>query len=378
MRNYIIFVSKDHYNPLGIARTLGEAGLEPIAVVVKSEPKQVALSKYVKRRYYVDNPEEGIQLIISKFAKDKNEKSFILTGDDVTVMTLDKHYDELKDYFHFYNAGKTGRIRQVMEKDYMCALAAKHGFNIAKTWKVKPGDIPDDIEYPVITKAINSFGEEWKEIVKICRDEQDLLLAYKNIKKSEYILLQKYIEKVDEQSYDGFSINHGKDVFFTVQNNEIFHIPGQYAPYWKNTNVDDQEFIERARGFLTELGFEGIFEIEFLVGVDGNLYFLEINLRNTVNGWTSTVAGMPLATLWCEAISEGRIKENIYKKIPEGFTTMAECFDYDARVKKGLVSRKEWKQQYKKANAKLYRGRNDLRPFFSFMWYKLTKMNRRK
>ena len=56
MRRYIVFVSKDHYNPLGIARTLGEAGLNPIAVVVRSEPKQVALSKYVKEKYYVDNP----------------------------------------------------------------------------------------------------------------------------------------------------------------------------------------------------------------------------------------------------------------------------------------------------------------------------------
>lgn len=377
MRRYIVFVSKDHYNPLGIVRTLGEAGLNPIAVVVRSEPKQVALSKYVKEKYYVDNPEEGVRLILDKFADNKNEKSFILTGDDVTVMTLDKHYDELKDYFYFYNAGKTGRIAEVMNKDYMCELAAKHGFTVAKTWKVSPGEIPEDIEYPVITKAVNSFGEEWKGIVRICRNEQDLLEAYKNIKKSSHILLQKYMEKVDEQSYDGFSINQGNDVFFTVQNNEMFHIPGQYAPYWKNRNVDDQEFIKKAKGFISEIGFEGIFEIEFLVADDGTLYFLEINLRNTVNGWTSTVAGMPLATLWCESMERETIRSDIYREIPDGFTTMAECFDYDARVKKGLISRRDWMKQYKSVNAKLYRGRNDFLPFFSFMWYKLTKMNQK-
>lgn len=377
MRKYIIFVSKDHYNPLGIARTLGEAGINPIAIVVKSEPKQVALSKYVKEKYYVNDPEEGIELLLSKFAGNKDEKSFILTGDDVTVMTLDKHYDELKDYFYFYNAAKTGRIAEVMNKDYMCTLAEKHGFNVAKTWKVKPGEIPADIEYPVITKAVNSFGEEWKGIVKICRNEQDLIDAYKNVKKSDYILLQKYMEKIDEQSYDGFSINQGKDVFFTVQNNEMFHIPGQYAPYWKNKNVDDQDFMKKAKGFISEIGFEGIFEIEFLVAEDGTLYFLEINLRNTVNGWTSTVAGMPLATRWCESMEKGMIPKDIYRKLPDGFTTMAECFDYDARVKKGLISHKEWMKQYKSVDAKLYKGRNDFKPFFAFMWYKLTKMNRK-
>lgn len=376
MREYIIFVSKDHYNPLGIARTLGESGIKPVAVVVKSEPKLVGRSRYVKKTHYVDSPEQGIQLVLEKYAIKGKEKSFILTGDDVSVMTLDKHYDDLKDYFFFYNAGQKGRIKEIMQKDYMCALAEKHGFNVAKTWKVCPGDIPEDIEYPVITKAVNSFGEEWKGIVRICKNEYDLKKAFENIRKSKYVLLQKYIEKIDEQSYDGFSINGGHDVFFTIQNNEMFHIPGQYAPYWKNKNVDDKEFIDKARAFLTDLRFEGIFEIEFLVGKDGELYFLEINLRNTVNGWTSTVAGMPLATLWCEAMSSGVIKDNIYRIVPEGFTTMAECFDYDARVKKGLISHGDWMLQYKNTDAKLYKGRRDFFPFFAFMWYKLTKMNR--
>lgn len=373
MRNYIVFVSKDHYNPLGIVRTLGEAGISPIVVVVKSEPRLVSRSKYVKIKHFVDSSEEGIQLILSKYAISKTEKSFILTGDDVTVSTLDAHYDELKDYFYFYNAGATGRVRRFMNKDVICGLAVKYGFNIPKTWKVKSGEIPEDIEYPVMTKAIHSFGAEWKSIVFICRNKTELIEAYKKIK-SETILIQKYIEKSDEQSYEGFSVNRGKDVFFSVQNNEVYHIPGQYAPYWINKNVDDESFIARASGMIAEIGFEGIFEFEFMVGNDGKLYFLEVNMRNTVNGWTTTVAGMPSVTLWCESTLQGKIIDGCYKKVPEGFTTMAECFDYDARVKTGMISHKEWLKQYKAANAKLYCGRNDLIPFFAFLWYKLTKM----
>lgn len=96
MKEYIVLVTKEHYNPLGIVRTLGEAGIAPIVVAVKGDLKFVGQSKYVKEKYYVDSTEEGIELIIDKFAN-KNEKSFILTGDDVTVAMLDKHYDELKD-----------------------------------------------------------------------------------------------------------------------------------------------------------------------------------------------------------------------------------------------------------------------------------------
>ena len=376
MREYIVFVSKDHYNPLGIVRTLGEAGKRPIVVVVKSEPKLVSRSRYVKKKHIVSSPEEGIKLIQSEYAESKTEKSFILTGDDVSVMTLDSHYDELKDYFYFYNAGETGRIKHFMSKDILCDLAVKHGFNVAKTWKVRTGEIPEDIEYPIITKAINSYSDEWKGIVSICRNEDELKKAYKNIK-SKYILLQKYIQKVDEQSYDGICINKGKDSFYIMQNNEVYHIPGKYAPFWISKNVDDKYFTDRASKMLEEIGFEGIFEFEFMVDKDGKLYFLEINFRNTVNGYATNVMGMPSALLWCEAMQNGKIPENSYKEIPEGFTTIAECFDYDVRVKTGKISKKEWLKQYKKADAKLYRGKHDFIPFLSFMWYKLIKMNKK-
>lgn len=376
MREYIVLAKKDHYNHLGIVRTLGEAGISPILVTVKSPPKLAALSKYVKKVYYVDTPEDGVKFILSHYAVSKTEKSFILTGDDVSVSLLDKYYDELKDFFYFFNAGEAGRINYYLNKDVQCALASKHGFNIPKTWRVSTGEIPQDIEYPVITKAINSFGEEWKNIVFICHDEKELEDAYSKIK-SRQILLQRYIRKTDEQSYDGISVNRGKDIFFIIQNNEVYHIPDKYAPYWKNKNVDDKGFIDRASKMIEEIGFEGIFEFEFMIGEDGKMYFLEINLRNTVNGWSTTVASMPAVTLWCNAILDGKIPVGCLKPIPEAFTTMAECFDYDVRVKTGMVSKKVWRKQYKEANAKLYRGRNDFIPFLSFMWYKLTKMNKK-
>lgn len=375
MREYIVLVSKEHYNPLGIVRTFGEAGIRPIVVSVKGDLKFVGKSKYVKKCHYVDTPEEGLDLILSTYPGSESEKNFILTGDDVTVSLLDARYEELKDKYFFYNAGESGRMRKFLNKDVISELAVKHGFAIPKTWKVQHGEIPDDLEYPIITKAIHSFGKEWKSIVFICNNESELREAYSKISSDE-LLLQKYIKKIDEQSYEGFSVNHGEEAFFSVQNNEVYHLPDKYSPYWINKNVDDKSFIEKASGMIREMKLEGIFEFEFMVGEDGELYFLEINLRNTANGWTTTVVGMPSATLWCESMIQGKIPDGCYKKIPEGCTTMAECFDYDTRVKSGMISRKEWMKQYKATNAKLYRGRNDYKPFFLFMWYKLTKMKK--
>ena len=375
MRNYIVFVSKEHYNPLGIVRALGESGIKPIVVSVKGDLRMVSRSKYVKAKHIVADPEEGLSLILTKYSGTPEEKSFILTGDDVTVSVLDAHYDELKDHFYFYNAGQAGRVRKYMNKDEIGALAVKHGFKIPRTWKVKTGEIPGDLEYPVMTKAIHSFGSEWKNIVYICNNEDELKDAYSKIH-SENILLQKYILKSDEQAYEGFCVNRGRDAFFSLQTNEVYSLKDKYSPFWKISNVDDKDFIEKATGMLSEIGFEGIFEFEFMVGPDGELYFLEINLRNTVLGWATAVAGMPSATLWCESMIQGKIVDGCYKKVPEGFTAMAECFDFDARVRAGLISCREWIKEYKAVNAKLYRGRNDVVPFLAFLWYKYTKMKR--
>ena len=372
MKEYIVLVGKEHYNPLGIIRTLGEAGIRPVVVIVEGDLKFIGQSKYVKIKYYVQSPEEGVKLIFDQYAK-KGEKSFILVGDDVSVAALDNRYDDLKDYFYFYNAGKTGRVVHYMNKDNMLQIAEKYGLNIAKTWKVKVGDIPDNIEYPIMTKAINSFGEEWKDIVYICHNDEELKKAYSKIKSKE-ILLQSYVEKVNEVSYDGFSINHGEQVIILTEVYQEYCIPDKYSPYWDVRNNTDFRTTEKIKKIIREIGLEGIFEFEFMVDKTGELWFLEINFRNTALGYSTTVAGMPQVTLWCEAMEKGMIPKDVIKPIPEGLKAMAECFDYDARVKTGMISKKEWKKQYKKCQCKLYKGHDDNIPFYRFMWYKLTKM----
>ena len=374
MREYIVLVTKEHYNPLGIVRTLGEAGIRPVVVAVNGNLKFVGQSKYVKEKYYVDSTEEGINLIIDKYA-DSEEKSFILTGDDVTVAMLDKYYDRLKDYFYFYNAGEKGRIAHYMNKDVMLDLVVKYGIKIAKTWKVKVNEIPKDIVYPIMTKAINSLGSEWKDIVYICHNDAELIEAFKHMK-SEKVLLQQYIEKVDEFSFDAISVNRGKDVWVIIEANQIYNIPDKYSPYWVIKNSKNKKMQEKIEKVIGEIGLEGIFEFEFIQDREGTLWFLEINFRNTALGYSTTVAGMPQVVYWCESMEKGFIdRGKYYKDIPEGMTAMAECFDYDVRVKTGVLSKEEWLKQYMSTECKMYMGRDDYVPFQLFMEYKQKYMH---
>lgn len=373
MKEYIVFVTKEHYNPLGIVRTLGEVGISPIVVAVKGELKFVGQSKYVKEKYYVNSTEEGIDFIIDKFAN-KKEKSFILTGDDVTVAALDKYYDRLKDYFFFYNAGEAGRISYYMNKDEMMSIVAKHGIKIVKTWKVQVGEIPRDIVYPIMTKAINSLGSEWKNIVYICYNDDELNNAFSHIM-SKNVLIQQYIEKVDEVSFDAISVNRGKDVWVITEASQIYNLPDKYSPYWNIRNSENEEMQKKISEVIAEIGFEGIFEFEFLKDKNGNFWFLEINFRNTALGYSTTVAGMPQAVYWCESMEKGFIdKEKYYKRIQKGMTAMAECIDYDVRVKTGIISKEEWLKEYMMSECKMYMARDDFKPFQLFMEYKQKYM----
>lgn len=370
MREYIVFSGREHYNSLGIIRTLGEAGINPVYVVVKGGPVYASHSKYVKESYYVDDVDEGIQLIIDKYT-DPAVKSFILVEDDWTVAVMDKYYDKLKDHFFFFNAG--GKLRQYFNKDEVNRLVAKYGINVPKTWKVSVGEIPEDIEYPIMTKAVNSIGEEWKDIVFICHNDEELISAYSKMK-SKKVLVQQYIEKVDEASFDAFSVKKGKDVFIVMEAYQMYNIPDKYSPYWKIQNYRNEEIGEKIKKIIAEIGFEGIFEFEFMLDKNGDYWFLEINFRNTALGYATTVAGMPQVTMWCASMEKGEIDHSKRVEIPNGMRAMAECFDYDVRVKGGMLTKEEWLKEFMTAECKMYMGRDDFEPFRLFMEYKQKYM----
>ena len=205
--NYIIF-GFEHYNPLGIARSLGESEIKPIGIIIKNNRKITSNSKYYKKIYFVNKIEEGYEVLKTEFSGKDN---IIFTSDDQIENYLDEHYDELKDNFYFFNCGKKGGVATYQNKHNILKMAEKHGISYLKTWTVNKGEIPQDIQYPIITKAIISTLDNWKDDMIICHNENELQEAYKVIR-SEKILLQKYIKKKNELCMEGCSVNRGKDV----------------------------------------------------------------------------------------------------------------------------------------------------------------------
>lgn len=358
----VIVFALEHYNPLGLIRSFGENGVNPVYISVKRRGKVACLSKYISACHFVDNVEEGYKLLLEQYGNyDKDHKPYVLFSDDKSVGFFDQHYDEIKEKFIFYNAGRNGRINEFMDKDKILKLAKKHGFNVLDSHVVKTGEIPDGLVYPVITKDISPNSGNWKSDVYICENEEELKIAFTKIS-STTVQIQHFIDKKNEYAIEGFTVNNGSEIFFGTTLTWKYLIKGYYSPYHDVTMFKDPEMGEKLRALFEEVGFEGIFEVEFLIDKDDTYYFLEANFRASAWNYSSTVAGMPLSYLWVKSMNAGHI-DPADKKEFEEFTDMSEVIDYGKRVEGGMCSLAEWLRDFKEAKGTYYYNKADPAPF---------------
>lgn len=367
-----IVIGQEHYNPLGIIRSLGQSGIHPVFIAIKGKSVVASKSKYISRCHFVDSPEEAYQVLLAEYSGRK-EKPFVLTSDDDIQSLLDMGYEELKDQFILFNAGVSGRITQYMDKKAILDLAKKHGLNVLHTVVADRGVVPEDIKYPVITKSISPNIGGWKSDVHICYSARDLEEAYPHIL-SPKVLLQEFIEKKNEYCLDGFSVNRGKKVFLPIASTYNYLIRGYYSPYMTVHPVRDKRMSDALQAMLEEIGFEGIFSIEFLIGPDGVYYFSEINFRHSTWGYIASKLGMPLPRLWAEAMLSGEINGNWYRTIPEHYTAMVEPIDYGKRVEGGRMSQADWLMDFKQTDCPFYLDWDDPEPFREMVrnWSRLS------
>lgn len=339
---YIVFAI-EHYNPLGILRVLGFDGIKPIYIAVKGRSNVSSHCRFISKCHHVNSVKEGYEVLMAQYGEvsKTGQKPFVLCSDDKTIGYLDLHYDEWKDKFISYNAGQQGRINNYMDKFKILELAKKYGLNVLDSKVVKCGDNPGNIKYPVITKAINPNSGGWKSDVFICENYDALRDAYKKIK-SEEVMLQTYIDKKNEYAVEGCSVNKGKDVLYSIYSTYNYLIKGYYSPYRTSGSFDRPDIKRRLDGMMAEIGFEGVFDIEFLVAEDDSLWFLEINFRNTTWSYSSAVAGMPLANIWTKSMLEGKIIDGAFRHIKKPFKSMVEPIDYHLRVETGQISFFSW------------------------------------
>lgn len=333
-RHKFIVLDGGHFNPLGIVRSLGEEGIKCDVIAIKCPNAKMTKSKYVNHAVFVDTPDEGIDYILRTYSKE-DHKPFIFTGSDRVIAAIDRHYSQLIDHFYVFNCGKPNGINFLLSKYEQNLLAREAGLNVPDFEEVNVGELPKVVKYPILTKAASSLEHDWKSLTHICRDEQELLAAYATMD-CKRILLQSYIEKENETGFDALAINNGKDCYLPLQLSYHYTTDisfGSSIYFFKPT---DQKLLEGVRTLISLTRFEGVFSMDFIKGIDGKIYFLEINLRNSAWSYPSTCAGVNLPSIWAKSTLSGKLEVDQVKIKKTPFSAIDEITELTLNRKKSL------------------------------------------
>ncbi|MBQ9677027.1 MAG: ATP-grasp domain-containing protein [Prevotella sp.] len=368
-RHKHICLVEDHYNPLAIIRSLGEEGIKPIVLLCSKSPHLVPYSKYVGELHMFSSIQEGLDYMMLHYGAEPL-KPFVYNGSDDITLLLDNHYDELKDHFYFTNG--QGSMKKYLQKYDITQFAIQCGINIPKEELLKVGEFPTSLKYPVITKAATSAGGgTWKDQSFICEDEKALKEAFSKIK-ADTILVQEYIRKKNELCIDGISINGGEQVFMPYGCSYYRFPKGSYGNYMYFTPFKDKELTTKITNVLREAQYTGPFCIEFLVGPDDNLYFLEVNFRHSGWGYAFTYGGFNLPVRWASATLDNEIMLDDFKYL-DRFDVMQELSDFKDSVLGGAVSLWQWVKDVRQCDCFLYYNKKDPKPFWHVLRKKLLR-----
>ena len=63
----VIVFALEHYNPLGVLRTFGEAGIAPIWVGVKYKVPVASACKYIQKRHAAETIQDSYDIVMREY-----------------------------------------------------------------------------------------------------------------------------------------------------------------------------------------------------------------------------------------------------------------------------------------------------------------------
>lgn len=304
--NKVIVLGPDHYNTLWIVRSLGMMGLIPFVIILNPNGKSfVSKSKYCNGYVIKSNKGDIIRFLLDQIC---DEKKVLFTSSDELAELLDKNYNILSNKYFIQNCNEQqGCLSYWMDKKNMLLKAADCGLIIPKSISFSTSGSCDIslVKYPCLVKPEMS-AEASKDNFRICKNEEDLILAIQDVKnKCSRILVQEYIKPEYEFLIYGVStdteicIPGGLRKIHTC--NSLRNL-GMMSYACLSSDIPRQlGSLEKVKAFVRAIGYRGLFSVEFLMTKD-EAYFLEINLRNDGTCYITTQAGVNMPAIWAYSL----------------------------------------------------------------------------
>lgn len=292
MKAKAVILGSNYFIALSILRSLGPKGIHCVALDHNEENAYAFLSKYVNEKYvcphYLNQENDLVHFLID-YAQKQNTKPVLFPCADNYVEFIDKHLDQLKEYY-LIPMTQQGLYTQVMNKDTLADLAIQHNVRLPKS--LRPSDenflvkVESEIGYPVLIKPVDSpaFTKVFrqKSFVAKSMDELTSILAKVQDAKLE-VIIQQIIQGFDDHmyTYDAY-MNDKSEVTHWVTCNKFRQYPINFGASSFTIQKYVPELHTIGAPFFKAMGYKGFAEIEFKKDAkDGQFYLIEINVRTT-------------------------------------------------------------------------------------------------
>lgn len=321
----VIVAGRNYCSNLCMARSLGEAGYEvEVMRVFQVKPKFLdlmkkikpdAYSKYVKA-YHVCVSNRKSERIVKKLMSlgDPNRRMLLIPADDLVAQIADENMKKLSKYYVMPNvAGEPGEISKLMSKDEQKKLAAKFNLPVLNSCviRTKKGrvTIPKTVCYPCFVKP-NISKNSSKSKMKRCNSKQQLISTLKDYSKKKDVefLVEDFVKIKREYAILGLSTKDGtiSPGFFVTEKGGHKERRGVAMTGRLLPCEQQEELIKQINEFVARLHYEGLFDVDLIETEDGEMYFVELNLRYGASGYLVTSCGANLPGMFADYMLQGK------------------------------------------------------------------------
>ena len=296
----VIIIGDSTHNTLSAVRSFGEGKVPfTLILVCQQDNCYVRYSKYLRHgNLYVISELDECTVVLRQLAAEKGQ--LLMTTFDAAAEWVDAREFQLSEFFLTPCRGK--QLGVLFNKEAQCKLAEECGLIVPHSIVYHRGKrIPEDLLYPVITKPlVSSKGE--KSDIHICHSKNELAYALGQVSRSDYLIIQEFVEK--EYEIDAVGVSTEQGVIMGGAIHKYRHWPrlvgaGAFGVFecMNQFNVD----IAAISRFIKKSGYHGPFSVEFLHTKEGKNYFMEVNFRNEGLAYASTCAGANLHALYADS-----------------------------------------------------------------------------
>jgi D-aspartate ligase len=295
---------------IGIVRSLKKKGIDVYAFDIKGK-YEIGKTRHATCGICPNPVSEEMKLFrfLITLGRKFGQKPVLYAGSDDFVRFISKHRIILLRYYQFLLPSQP-LVEAVLDKRLTYELAVKHNVPCPKTFAIHDErqleQIINEVTFPVILKPV--FSSSFRKRISHRLYKKAIMVEEASQLREKYLLYRPFGELMLQEIIPGdetciYSVKTFFDdkmnLIGIYMNQKIHQFPPDFGSSAMVLSIRDEEVIQKAVSFLTQLRFKGLAITEFKRDQrDGELKFIEINSRIGLTQRLSIACGVDLAYLY--------------------------------------------------------------------------------